>query len=260
MNKLNEKIVHFVSVCMSASSEHLIERLFVNIENKKLSNEFITWQSTLKFPFDIEYLAFEMLNEANNNNITLEELRRFLDIAYQMAKFQKENETRVAPVWTGPHLNKQQIKLNTYDTVKYLIDSAEQEVFIVGYSFSFKHESIRELLKSVERAVDRNCRVNIIVNNVEGNFKEIMQHWEKEEFQLNVYHWIGSDSDDFTSLHAKLVIVDQQKLLLTSANFSYHGFHKNIETGVVIENHQISRDIWKQYHLLMKENQMEKAY
>lgn len=260
LTKLNEKIVHFVSVCLSSNSEYLLDRVFEKIDKKVITIEFITWQYMLKLPFELEFLAFEMLVEANRNKLTLGELRQFLELAVTMAKQQKEFEPRISPVWTGPSFDKGLIKLNTYDTVKYLIDSADQEVFIVGYSFSFKEESVKDLLKSVERAVERNCRVNIIVNNVESNFKEIMKHWEKENYQLNVYHWIGSDSKDYTSLHAKLLIVDQRKLLLTSANFSYHGFHKNIETGVVIENHQITRDIWKQYHSLMKENQMKKAY
>jgi phosphatidylserine/phosphatidylglycerophosphate/cardiolipin synthase-like enzyme len=260
LNKLNEKIVRFVSVCFSSSNEHLLERLFEQIDSGTVTNEFITWQSKLKFPFDLEFLAYDMLNEAVRNNVQLIQLRKYLDLSVIMAKQQKELEPRISPVWTGPNLESGLIKLNTYDTVKYLIESAEQEVFIVGYSFSFREESVKELLKSVERAVERNCRVNIIVNDVENNFKEIMKYWEKENYQLNVYHWIGSDLNDYTSLHAKLIIVDQRKLLLTSANFSYHGFHKNIETGVIIENHEISRDIWKQYHSLMKENQMKRAY
>jgi phosphatidylserine/phosphatidylglycerophosphate/cardiolipin synthase-like enzyme len=260
LNKTNEKIVRFVSVCFSSSHEHLLERLFEQIDNGTLTIEFITWQSNLKFPFDLEFLAYDMLNEAVRNNVPLIELRKYLDLAFIMAKQHKELEPRISPVWTGPNLDNALIRLSTYDTVKYLIDSAEQEVFIVGYSFSFREESVKELLKSVERAVERNCRVNIIINDVENNFKEIMRYWEKENYQLNVYHWIGSDLSDYTSLHAKLIIVDQRKLLLTSANFSYHGFHKNIETGVIIENHEISRDIWKQYHSLMKANQMKKAY
>ncbi|WP_394578740.1 phospholipase D-like domain-containing protein [Cytobacillus firmus] len=260
MNKVNEKIVRFVSVCFLSSSEHLLERLFEQIDKGSLSTEFITWQSKLKFPFDLEFLAYDMLHEASRNKVQLIELRKYLDLAYIMAKQQKELEPRISPVWTGPNLDGGLVKLNTYDTVKYLIESAEEEVFIVGYSFSFREESVKELLKSVERAVERNCRVNIIVNDVEYNFKEIMKHWEKENYQLNVYHWIGSDLNDYTSLHAKLIIIDQRKLLLTSANFSYHGFHKNIETGVIIENHEISRDIWKQYHSLMKANQMKRAY
>ncbi|KON84842.1 hypothetical protein AF331_12580 [Rossellomorea marisflavi] len=260
MNKLNEKIVQFISVCFSSSNEHMLDRLFEQIDNGTLTNEFITWQSRVRFPFELEFLAYDMLKEAERNDVQIMEVRKYLELAFMMAKKYKEHEPRVSPVWTGPDLESGLIKLNTYNTVKYLIESAEHEVFIVGYSFSFREESVKDILKSVERAVEKNCRVNIIINDVEKNFKEIMKHWEKENYQLNVYHWTGRDSSAYTSLHAKLIIIDQRKLLLTSANFSYHGFHKNIETGVIIENHDIAKDIWKQYHSLMKENQMKKAY
>ena len=260
MSKLNEKIVQFISVCFSSSNEHLIKRLFEHIENGTLTNDFITWQSNLKLPFDLEFLAYDMLNQAKEDDISVANLKSFIDLAFIMAKHQKENEPRISPVWTGPILETGVVKLNTYDTVKYLIESAEQEIFIVGYTFSFKEESVRELLKSIERSVERNCRVNIIVNDVENNFKEIMNNWKKASYQLNVYHWVGSSLSDYTSLHAKLIIADQRKVLLTSANFSYHGFHKNIETGVLVDNPKFSRDIWKQYHSLIKENHMKKAY
>ncbi|MBB6451613.1 phosphatidylserine/phosphatidylglycerophosphate/cardiolipin synthase-like enzyme [Salirhabdus euzebyi] len=261
MNKLFDYLIHFVSACLSSSSSENLYHQFVDyLEKSESIYSYSNWQATLRLPVDLELFAFEMIKEAESNSVSSAQLRNYLEVAYKMAKSQLESEPRIFPVWTGPLLEKGPIKLKTYETVKYLIDSAESEVFIVGYNFSFKNDDIKKLLRSIEQAVERNCRVNIIVNKVESNFKEIMDHWEKEQYQLNVYHWIGSKEEDFTSLHAKIIIIDQQKLLLTSANFSYHGFQKNIETGVVIENHQISRDIWNQYYMLMKENQMRKAY
>ncbi|WP_166000825.1 phospholipase D-like domain-containing protein [Bacillus sp. Cs-700] len=259
-NKLQDKIVHFVSICVSTNSDHFVERFINFIGKTEISSDHSNWQNKMKLPFDLEYFTFEIQKEADSLKVSSYELQRYLEIAYKMARYQIELQPRISPVWTGPSFSNGIINLNTYNTVLHLIESAKEEVFIVGYNFSFKDESIRKLLRSIENAVERNCRVNILVNDMEKNFEEIMTHWKKEQYQLNLYHWKGSEGEDFTSLHAKLVIIDQQKLLLTSANFSYHGFHKNIETGVVIENHGISRDIWKQYHLLMKDNQMKKAY
>ncbi|MGE6204643.1 phospholipase D-like domain-containing protein [Guptibacillus hwajinpoensis] len=259
-NKLQDKIVHFVSICVSTNSDHFVDRFINSICKTEISNDNSSWLNDMKLPFDLEYFTFEILKEAYECKVLSNELQRYLEIAYKMARYQVEIQPRISPVWTGPSSGNGIIKLNTYNTVLHLIESAKEEVFIVGYNFSFKDESIRKLLRCIEKAVERNCRINILVNDVEKNFEEIMTYWEKEKYQLNVYHWKGSEKEDFTSLHAKLVIIDQQKLLLTSANFSYHGFHKNIETGVVIENHGISRDIWKQYHLLMKDKQMRKAF
>lgn len=260
VNNLHDKIIHFVSICLSTNSDQYCYNLIHLLDSKEISSDVSGWQSELKFPFDLEYFSYELLREAYESNVNSKELKSFLEISLNMAKHQIASQPRISPVWTGPASSRGVIRLNTYDTVMHLIESAKEEVFIVGYNFSFYDSSIQKLLRCIEEAVERNCRVNIIVNDVKSNFKEILSHWKKESFQLNVFHWLGSENSDFTSLHAKLIIIDQEKLLLTSANFSYHGFHKNIETGVIIENHQISRDIWQHYHLLMKENQMKRAY
>lgn len=260
LNNLQCKIVHFISACLSAEGEIAYRQLMSFLNNSYSFHDYSNWQSKLKLPFDLEFFFYEVITSALDCKISSKELKQLMEVAYKMGKHQLELKPRISPVWTGPITNEAPIKLSTYDTVKYLLESAKEEIFIVGYSFSFKDEKIQNLLRCIENAVERNCRINIIVNDVENNFKEIMNHWKKERYQVNVFHWKGYDSSEFTSLHAKLVIIDQQKLLLTSANFSYHGFQKNIETGVIIENHEISKIIWKQFYSLMKEQQMERAY
>ena len=260
MNNLQDKIIHFISVCLSSEGEHAYTQLMTYLNEMNSLYVCSNWQSELKLPFDLEYLLYEVMTSASECDLSPKELKQLMEVSYKMGKYQMETKPRISAVWTGPMTNEGVVKLSTYDTVKYLIESAKEEVFIVGYSFSFKDSKIQDLLRCIESAIERNCRVNIIVNDVKNNFKEIMNHWKKERYQINVFYWKGYDSSDYTSLHAKLVIIDQQKLLLTSANFSYHGFQKNIETGVIIENHEISKVIWKQYYSLMKDQQMERAY
>ena len=43
---------------------------------------------------------------------------------------------------------------------------------------------------------------------------------------------IGSMEPPYASMHAKCLLVDGEDLLVTSANFTFHGLHGNIEVGV----------------------------
>jgi phosphatidylserine/phosphatidylglycerophosphate/cardiolipin synthase-like enzyme len=43
------------------------------------------------------------------------------------------------------------------------------------------------------------------------------------------------------ALHAKLLICDENVALVTSANFSHHGLHENIEVGVKIHSSSVAR-------------------
>jgi len=40
------------------------------------------------------------------------------------------------------------------------------------------------------------------------------------------------DGAPYASMHAKCLLVDGSDLLVTSANFTFHGLHGNIEIGV----------------------------
>ncbi|ASK64219.1 hypothetical protein CFK37_19745 [Virgibacillus phasianinus] len=260
MCRLQDNIVHFVSVCTNNYADHLLGKLIEVLGCNEIKNGYGHLQSKLNFPFDLEYFIFEIFEEAYTCEFKSSDLINALQVAEKMAKYQISSQPRISFVWTGPNFERNLVQYNTYDTVKQLIDSANEEIFIVGYNFSFRDDAMRELLRSIENAADRKCRINLIVNTEERNFNEIMNNWNKEPYLLNIYSWVGSSASDYTSLHAKLIIIDQTKMLLTSANFSFHGFMKNIETGVVIENHQVTRDIWKQYQSLLRNNQMKKIY
>lgn len=45
------------------------------------------------------------------------------------------------------------------------------------------------------------------------------------------------------ALHAKVISVDQEQTLITSANLSYHGQQGNIEIGTLIESKRIAKQV-----------------
>ena len=51
------------------------------------------------------------------------------------------------------------------------------------------------------------------------------------------------EDDKMAALHAKVISVDQEKTLITSANLSYHGQQGNIELGTLIESKDIAKQI-----------------
>lgn len=59
---------------------------------------------------------------------------------------------------------------------------------------------------------------------------------------LKIYNYQRPD-DPMSSLHAKVLCVDQFKTLITSANLSYHGQEGNIEIGTYIESPAIAQQV-----------------
>ena len=66
---------------------------------------------------------------------------------------------------------------------------------------------------------------------------------------LQIYEYQKQEYDKMAALHAKLIVSDVKKSLVSSANLSYHGMQGNIEMGFLIESH----DKAKQIEEVMKE-------
>lgn len=45
------------------------------------------------------------------------------------------------------------------------------------------------------------------------------------------------------ALHAKMLVIDREKMIISSANLSYHGMSGNIEIGTLIQSAKIGREI-----------------
>jgi phosphatidylserine/phosphatidylglycerophosphate/cardiolipin synthase-like enzyme len=78
--------------------------------------------------------------------------------------------------------------------------------------------------------------VTIIANRIE-QYRELIQRlWPASVPGPTLFTYPQSSDDQMASLHAKVVIVDGWRMLLTSANLTYHGLEGNIELGALIED------------------------
>ena len=59
---------------------------------------------------------------------------------------------------------------------------------------------------------------------------------------LRIYYY-PKQEDKMSALHAKVISVDQQDTLITSANLSYHGQEGNIELGTKIHSRDLARQV-----------------
>ena len=47
--------------------------------------------------------------------------------------------------------------------------------------------------------------------------------------------------DPFSSMHAKVFLADESTALVTSANLTAHGLHRNIEIGILVRSPAVGR-------------------
>ena len=124
------------------------------------------------------------------------------------------------------------------NVVQSMINGAERNILITGYSLS---SYFSELVDTIVLKSQRGVFVKFFVNDIDKQpgFDKILLY--KGRF-LKIYNYHQED-DKLSALHAKVISVDQQQTLITSANLSYHGQQGNIELGTLIESKQIAKQI-----------------
>lgn len=127
---------------------------------------------------------------------------------------------------------------STVNTVSSMILRAQNSILITGYSLS---GYFGDLVDCMIQKSKSGVLIKFFVNGLEGQaeFEKLLKY--RGRF-LRIYNY-QKPEDPMSSLHAKVICVDQSKTLITSANLSYHGQEGNIEMGTYIESATIARQV-----------------
>ncbi|CDB44531.1 putative uncharacterized protein [Firmicutes bacterium CAG:240] len=127
---------------------------------------------------------------------------------------------------------------STVNTVSSMILRAQNSILITGYSLS---GYFGDLVDCMIQKSKSGVLIKFFANGLEGQaeFEKLLKY--RGRF-LRIYNY-QKPEDPRSSLHAKVICVDQSKTLITSANLSYHGQEGNIEMGTYIESATIARQV-----------------
>ncbi len=170
---------------------------------------------------------------------------------------------RLDLVWTGPETRASTAR-DTALVVQRLFESAERSVIVGGYAFDTP-DILRPLHQIMSaRGVSATFFVDIdgatrpedaerfATAAIDKFFREV---WTFGTPKPDVYYdprtAIRGDlpGHEWATLHAKCIVVDDARALITSANFTDRGQTRNIEAGVLIEDPAFSGELaghWRQ--------------
>ncbi|GHV63956.1 hypothetical protein AGMMS49587_15360 [Spirochaetia bacterium] len=119
----------------------------------------------------------------------------------------------------------------TRPVIEELLNSAENSILLTGYSISDYFDNFMKLIniKSKQGVV-----VELFVNKYEQVQPVLSDIIHTNRRYFKVYEYSGKTDDKMAALHAKIILVDNQKMLVSSANLSYHGLDGNIEIGTLV--------------------------
>lgn len=102
------------------------------------------------------------------------------------------------------------------------------EVILLGYEVS--DETMMRLLGDAAAA---GATVIAICDRERGAAQRLLERWPRDVQKPRIFQdRQRRDVARYASMHAKCLLVDGDDLLVTSANFTFHGLHGNIEIGI----------------------------
>lgn len=187
---------------------------------------------------DAAHLARDLKQISSIQEVTGHDIGIALATLAQARSMAAATDERIEVVCTAPSRLGVPVR-TTFATAIEMVKMARQEIFVVGYVFTEGASELIEQLAVARR--DRGVRIKLIGNRIADQLAVLRALWLTGSPPPIIFSRAANPTDVMAALHAKLLICDSTFALVTSANFSYHGLHENIEIGVKIQSGAVKR-------------------
>lgn len=124
----------------------------------------------------------------------------------------------------------------THSTIYDMIRRAKISIVIIGY-WVYDLEGLFQELSKLQECRNE-LRIKFILNDADNWASEIKENWNKK-FRSNLEILTIDKHKIPGKLHSKVIIIDEDEMLITSANLTINAMEKNIETGVLLHNKKL---------------------
>lgn len=141
----------------------------------------------------------------------------------------------------------------TIGVIREMIHGARNNILVTGYAVS---EYVDEIMERVLEKALSGVNVDIFLDRNPQTIRYIENIRERNlPRNFNVYIYNGCHG--YSALHAKVIMVDEEKVFVSSANLSYNGIVNNIEIGTLVggEKVLVIKNVLRE---LVKNNYFEK--
>jgi phosphatidylserine/phosphatidylglycerophosphate/cardiolipin synthase-like enzyme len=167
-------------------------------------------------------------------------------------------------VWTGPEVTGSTTR-DTAVVVRDLFAGAKRSVLVACFAIYQGRELFKALANRMEEVPKLRIRIFLNVprpGQIELSESQILEHFAQT---FRTIQWPGRTLPDLfydprsllenpserASLHAKCVVVDEERAFITSANFTEAAHERNIEAGVLLSVPGIAKALCSQFETLV---------
>jgi phosphatidylserine/phosphatidylglycerophosphate/cardiolipin synthase-like enzyme len=173
-------------------------------------------------------------------------------------------EDLIELVWSGPKVMGSATR-DTAVVIRDMFASAKRSVLVARFALYQGRELFKTLATRMEEIPELRVRIFLNVSrpgHIESSERQILRHFV-ETFRTD--HWpsqrlpellydprsLLADPTERASLHAKCVVVDEERAFVTSANFTEAAQERNIEAGVLLSIPGIAKALCSQFENLV---------
>ncbi|PSB24084.1 DISARM system phospholipase D-like protein DrmC [Stenomitos frigidus] len=219
-------------------------------------------------------LAVE-LNKLRQQGMSSAHIAYMLKLLAQERTIAQQKQEQTALVWTGPEVVGAESR-DTAVVVRELFSSARHSVLLSSFAIdqgAKGHALFRPLVDQM--AANPKLSVRMFLN-VKRHYNDAtpastLLRQFAETFRNHV--WAGQQLPEVfhdpralelsthsnACLHAKCVVVDEERVFITSANFTEAAHQRNIEAGVLLSNRVTARAIRSQFEMLVTQKILQRV-
>jgi phosphatidylserine/phosphatidylglycerophosphate/cardiolipin synthase-like enzyme len=215
-------------------------------------------------------VAATAMNTLANEGMNPAHIATMLDLMLEERDEVERADDAAQIVWTGPEQGGAESR-DTAVVVQELFGGAEQEVLVATFALFDGKQIFGKLAERMAARPD--LRVQMFVHvartpkEVDAPASEVVRRFG-DDFERCHWPWkrrpelfydprtLSTDHNERISLHAKCIVVDEDKLFVTSANFTEAAQHRNIEVGLCVRNRGLAVALRAQFKNLVAAGKM----
>lgn len=220
-----------------------------------------------------EGLALELqaLHEQNFNPV---QIAIVLDALLKDRSHRPRPEDTFDLVTTSPDLNTK-VTRDTSVVVRELFANAENSVLVAGYAVYQGQRVFQALADRMQIKPNLKVHMFLDVRRVPGDssaaaevVRRFGDHFRQHDWPLGrplpQLLYLPSSLEEVAAergaMHAKVIVVDNLKVFISSANFTEAAQERNIEVGLVIRSRALAEQLTKHFESLVAEGILRTVY
>lgn len=239
---------------------HLKERLGMALKTGQLAAPYreTTLRGLLGAGCDLSDLR-DSLSELDKLGMSGEAIAKWIEMLGQVSSSIQKPDV----VWSGPEVSGLHAR-DTRQVYEELLSSAESSIWISTYAFFDGPRAFEVLARRMDACPDLKVVLLLNIQRSKGDTSAADQIVRRFADKFWTTEWPGGsrphvyydpraldDEGPGSVLHAKAVVVDDERAFVTSANLTEAALDRNVELGLLVKDRQLALTIAGHFQVLI---------